>query len=175
MKQNKRGISPIIATVLIIMITISAISILAGFLVPFVKDSLSKGAECTNYGEFYTFDESFNYNCYNATSGNNLYLISIKKSNDRELENNSEELRIVFRLDNGEQKTATVKNGDAPSNIAGGVSLPGENGLRVPRAGGTLTYIYNGSNQIYASAEVYSVLKSGKICEQKDFINLRRC
>ena len=176
MIKDKRGLSEVVSTVLIVMITISAIAILAGFLVPFVKDRLSKGSECTSYGEFYTFDESFKYNCYNATSGDNIYLVSIKKSTDTALENNSDELRIVFKTESGEQKTLPVKNGGISSNLAGSIVLYGENSLRVPKAGGTLTYIYNASSsEIYESAEVYSVLKSGRICEQKDFINLRRC
>jgi flagellin-like protein len=177
MMGNKRGLSEVVSTVLVIMLTISAIAILAGFLVPFVRNSLNKGTECTSYGEFYSFDESFNYNCYNITTGNNIYLLSIKKSSDRALENNSDELRIVFKTKSGEQKTLTVKNGGASSNLAGSILVAGENNnnLRVPRAGGTLTYIYNGSTESYESAEVYSVLRSGRICEQKDFINLRKC
>jgi flagellin-like protein len=172
---NKRGLSEVVSTVLVVMITISAIAILAGFVVPFVRDSLSKGSECSSYGEFYTFDESFSYNCYNTTNGDNVYFISIKKSADRELENNSDELRVVFKTKTGEQKTATVKNGDASSNLREGILLPGEANLRVPKAGGTLTYVYNGASEIYESVEVYSVLKSGRICDQKDFINLKEC
>ncbi len=176
MMGNKKGLSSIVATVLIIMITISALAILAGFLVPFVKNSLTKGTECTDYNEYYIFDESFNYNCYNISTGDNIYLISVKKSSDRDLENNSDELRIVFKLKNGEQKTLPIKNGGNSSNLLGSILLPGENNLRVPRAGGTLTYVYNGSSsEIYESIEVYPVLKSGRICEQKDFINLGRC
>jgi flagellin-like protein len=172
---NKKGLSEVVSTVLVIMITISAIAILAGFLVPFVKNSLTKGTECTDYNEYYTFDESFGYNCYNTSTGDNIYLVSIKKSSDRVLENNSDEFRIVFKTKSGEQKPLVVKNGVASSNLAGSILLPDENNLRVPRAGGTLTYVYNGSSESYESAEVYPVLKSGRICEQKDFINLRKC
>lgn len=246
MEKNKRGISPIIATVLVIMMTAAAFAIIAGVIVPFVKNSLYKGTECIPYKGFYTFDESFGYNCYQFFGEKIKYAFSIKTSTKSELVNNSDEFRIAFKTKGGESKPVAIKNGAIPSTGDGGVWMmdyilpesPADvygswygadsntvdscNGdkiniytcptdaakncqdvkrttyymptryvyqqrvitcnyippaLKVPGAGGVISYIYYGSEgESYESAEVYPVLKSGRICgDEKETITLKLC
>ncbi len=179
MINNKKAITSVVATVLIIMLTVSAIALLAGFVVPFVKNSLNKGTECINYRNFYTFDESFELNCYQSSSatGEALYILSVKTGSDKMLANNSEEFRIVLTSKSGMANTISVKSGSEASHNEGGVWILGSNqNLRVPSPGGIVSYVYNGTNEeMFESAEIYPVLKSGRICEEKDSINLVRC
>ena len=44
--SDKRGVSPVIATVLLLVLTLVAVSILSVFVIPFVKNSLSGGEDC---------------------------------------------------------------------------------------------------------------------------------
>jgi len=178
MKYNKRGISPIIATVLIIMITLSAIAILAGFLVPFVKNSLQKSTECAPYGSYYIFDESFGYNCKDTI--NNTYFVSIKASFDKELTKNVDGMKIVFNEESGESRVIEIKNGSASSLSGGGVSMAGDSQaslLKLPTLGGAITYVYNASaGEEFSGAEVYPVLKGGRICaDVSESINIKPC
>jgi len=46
--MNKRGIEPVIATVLLIVITIALVAIVVSFVVPFVQDTLKRTELCTN-------------------------------------------------------------------------------------------------------------------------------
>ena len=85
MKMDKRGVSPVIAEILLVMLTIAAIGIVAGFVIPFVQNTLTKSTECTNYNDYFKFQEVFNvgsdefrYNCRDA--GDGLYGISVKAS-----------------------------------------------------------------------------------------------
>jgi len=117
MAKNKRGISPIIATVLTIMITIAAVAIIAGFVVPFVKNSLQKSTECLPYKEYYLFDESFGYNC--KDNANNLYAFSIKASFDKALSEKIEGIRLVLNDKRGFARSVELKKDDASLTAAG--------------------------------------------------------
>ena len=74
MRKNNKGMSGIVATVLLIMLTIVLGAFLAKFVIPFVKNNLSKSSECLDYRDHFSFQESFriktgsiykdyNYNC----------------------------------------------------------------------------------------------------------------
>jgi flagellin-like protein len=90
MNKNKRGLSPVIATVLTIMLTVAAVAALSAFVVPFVRNSLQKSSECMDYGSYYTFEES-GYNCYSGS----FYAISIQTSFDKELANEWIQINIA--------------------------------------------------------------------------------
>src|SRR3989344_6450298 len=62
--MNTRGISAVVATVLILNITVIAVVLISQFVLPFVKESLQRSSECFDYEELFSFDETFNYNCY---------------------------------------------------------------------------------------------------------------
>ena len=46
MKFGKRGLSEVIATILIILITIVSIGILAAVVIPYVRNNLDEGTSC---------------------------------------------------------------------------------------------------------------------------------
>jgi hypothetical protein len=179
MEKNKRGISQVVATVLIIMLTVVAVSIIAGFVVPFVRNSLYGATECMPYKEFYTFDESFGLNCYQMNGESVIYAFSIKTSAKSELANNSDEFRIVLISESGETKPLRIGINQSASKGAGGIWILNSTSqnLRVPKPGGIITYGHQEpSTSRFESAEVYPVLKSGKICgDEKDSIALKSC
>ena len=171
MNTNKRGLSPVIATVLTIMLTVAAVAALSAFIVPFVRNSLQKSSECIDYGDYYTFEES-GYNCYSG----NLYAFSIKTSFDKELANNTDGFKLIMTDKSGATKQAEARN-DAPASEIFKVMGDLSGKLRIPRPGGVLTYIYSASDtDKFASAEVYPILKSGRICaDAKEMIKIVEC
>jgi flagellin-like protein len=66
--NNKKGISAIVATVLIILITVAAVTIIWAAIIPMISNELDGATEC--------FDASAalsvitDYSCYNESSGN---------------------------------------------------------------------------------------------------------
>lgn len=177
--MKNRGLSPVIATILLIMLSVASVAIIAGFLIPFVRDSLLKSSECLAYEDYYTFDKSFGYNCYYpSTDGNNIdYAFSIKTAT-KEL-NDSDKIKIVLISRAGETKPIEISREINSAKILGGVWMPGqETGLplKLPGFGGMITYKYRGDNIQYISAEVYPVLKSGRICgNEKDDVVFEIC
>jgi flagellin-like protein len=170
MNKNKRGLSPVIATVLTIMLTVAAVAALSAFIVPFVRNSLQKSSECMNYGSYYTFEES-GYNCYSG----NLYAFSIKTSFNKEIANETDGFKLIMLDGSGATKQAEVKNGLSNSNIQ--VMGDSSGKLRTASPGGVLTYVYNATDtDKFVSAEVYPVLKSGRICaDVKEIVKIVEC
>lgn len=177
MISNKRGISPVVAEVLLVLLGIAAVGIVAGFVIPFVKDNLNKSTECLSYRDYFSFQEvfkygteSYRYNC--RDSDGDAYGISIKANSDVALAKNIAGFSIVFARP-GLSKVIRVDN----ETIVEGLILMGHNSgteLEVPRAGEVKTYVYS-SEDSFDKIEVYPVLKSGRICEMSDSIDIVEC
>ena len=179
--MNKRGISPVIATVLILMVTIAAVAMLAGFVVPYVKKMLSEGTECLDYKDFFQFEESTK-NCVDYT--NKKINVSVKAiateagkniSKAGESEKNIAGFNLVFNHKDGSQVTKVRGDGTSDSTIKMFVA---SREIAIPRQGGWYTYVYDFSSADasgFTNAEVYPALKSGRICDMSDSIRLINC
>ena len=73
--NNKKGISAIVATVLIILITVAAVTIIWAAIIPMISNELGGATECFDASAALTV--SSDYSCYNATTGN----VSIRVAN----------------------------------------------------------------------------------------------
>jgi hypothetical protein len=175
MTIEKRGISPVVAEILVILLIVAAIGVIAAFIVPFVRNSLQKSTECVGYEDYYRFDESFGSktNCYKTDIPNQVYF-SVGAKSDAGLEENADGMEIVLVKEDGSSIKASIKEGAEGSNVK--VEGKGDNMLEIPKAGEIITYVFSGvSGEKYKMAEVYTRLKSGKICPEKDSINLIGC
>ena len=171
----KKGLSPVIATVLLILVTIAGVSLISSFIIPFVKDSL-KSTDCLQFRDYFSFEEDFGYNCYDSDGRHG---VSIKKSSGDSGSENIVGLDLVLKGDTTSIKV-NVRNGDVVSCLAEGIYMLGEpcsSLIDVPGIGNysAITYIYNSSKGNYKKAEVYPVIKGGKICEMSDSIKLNPC
>lgn len=163
--MKKRGLSPIIATVLIVMITISAAAILVQFILPFVKDNLQKSTECLNVQDYFKFYRGEDTRSYNCLSGNDA-LMTLSAKND----NVSAGLIKGFDL--------AFVAGDSEK-----VEFPGSDNLHLLNNSKQVVLVspgeirtYNASlSKRYDSAEVYPVLANGRMCGISDKIKLEDC
>jgi len=71
----KRGVSAVVATVLLVMITVAAIGIIWVAIVPMIKESLLVGNVCKDVD--ISIDSSSGFTCYDSV--NNLISVNIKK------------------------------------------------------------------------------------------------
>jgi flagellin-like protein len=174
MKYGKRGLSAIVATVLIILITIAAVGIIAGFIVPFVRDSLDD-TSCFQYRDYYSFDDEFDYNCYNDNGGDFSYLLTVKARADTEGSEKVEGFSFRFVGDSSAQAIQVLK-GDPVTNIdiVGGF---GGGNIVIPEPDGTysvLTYDHTTAVE-YNRIEIYPIIEGGEICERNDNVKLVEC
>ena len=181
--MNKRGVSPVVTEVLLIMVVLAAFAILISFVVPFVKNSLGKSTECIPYKNYFTFKESFesatgsvSYNCFD---GNDLYKMSVEASGEEKLGDEIGGIEIVFTDKEGNSEVAKIEDGKAANCEKKGVRMLNDNGctriLSIPLNGGAKTYSFNNSKTGFITAEVHPLLKSGSICEKTDSIEIKRC
>jgi len=156
MKKNKRGISDVVTTVLIIMLTLIAVGVIAGVVVPFVREGLQKSTECMDYKEVYTFDESFDLNC----KSEGLYKFSIKANGDGDLIEKVSGIKIIVRREDETTETMDILNGK----ISEGIIMSNEETILIlPGPSGVKSYYYTSQGE-FVSAEVYPVLENGRIC-----------
>ncbi len=178
MIKEKRGLSQVVATVLLILITVAAAVIIAGFIIPWIRGGLNS-TECFNYKDYFTFENDYGYNCYRGyTDLDSTYLISITaKSGLNETQENVVGFGLAL-IKQGDSTVLTVNGGDSPatmgifmnSDIEAGI----EGDLALPKSGEVRTYYYNNSNT-FESARVYPILKSGRKCEPSDTVAITEC
>ena len=75
---KKRGLSGVVATALLLLITISAVVIVANFIIPFVNKSL-ESTSCFKFRDYFSFEEGDGFNCHNQES---IYSMSVKTRTD---------------------------------------------------------------------------------------------
>jgi len=174
MIKGKRGVSSVIATILLILLTMAAVAILAAFVVPLVRESLNESTRCVDYKDYFYFENQYGYNCYNVTNGYNLYAFSIgAKTKSEDIGNEVEGIQLVLKRKDSSE-VLVILNTTPTDNKVGGTrmiqsSLPN---LIIPNPGEVRTYVQNRSNYL-EGMEVYVRLKGGKVCEEKtDSINL---
>jgi len=176
--KNKKGISIVVATVLILLITVAAAAVIAGVIIPFIKNSLDQSTECIPYQKQFSFDSSFEYNCYRYESNQFNYKISVKSAS---MEKTAEESLIganiiVSESETGNSKVIQLKQGTGGSCANGGIrnleDVCNSNSLGnviPPKGGETRSYVYTSNKQL-KGIEIGALLKSGKQCEISDSI-----
>lgn len=162
--MERKGVSPIISSVLIMLLTITAVVLIATFLIPFLKDSLSGSTECLAYRDYYMFDETFEFNCYEGS----IIHFSIKAGT---LDNAEvlKEFSVVFSSETS-SKAVKVKEGES-----GEITAYGGGAIEIPSTGEIMTYSYDAGGTSFKSMEVYPILESGKICDMTDSIKIMIC
>lgn len=162
-EKNKKGMSEIISTVLIILMTLAAAVLIYSFVVPLVRDNLQRGSECLDYQDYFSFvqDQNIGSKNYalNCQSGNSYVFVVKAKGNM-----NSEKISgflVSFSDKNGLTKTVQVKNGDKIGKLR---MLDNAQEISIPKSGDSYTYVYD-YNSSLDYAEIYPIISSGRVCE----------
>jgi len=157
--QNNKGVSEVVTTVLLVMVGVIAISVLAAFLIPFVRKNLEGSADCMEFDKGYITVGTSEYTC----SDNSSSRVMIKRESN-ELSLNSIRVSITS---GPESKSYTVK--EETSNKITMLTGTGTTNLIVlPSPGGARTYVFNESpngNKVEVSAET----SSGRVCKSSSY------
>ena len=177
-KFKKKGLSEVVAVVLIILLTVAAMAILARFLIPFVQNNLDSSSECLPYKDYFKFKETFiqenqekRYNCFDKTNGLTGSMIEVTTNISAEL---PEGFSIVY-YKGAQTKSLQVKSTGGSSEIR---MLGGSSSIQIPRQGEVYTYVLREipiPSTTYDTVEIYPILKSGKTCEKSGSIKLIAC
>jgi len=166
MKIGKKGISNVIATVLMLLLTIVAVVIISTFVIPLVKENLTQSTECLNYRGYFIFNEDFDFNCWD---GENYNFTVETKSVEVNVGAGVSGFNLVLS-GGGSSDVIEIEEGS----IINGLSmLNGSSIIEIPAPGEMRTYGYNPAGKVYEKMSLNVRLKSGRVCEEKsDSINL---
>lgn len=161
-RKNKKAVSAVVATVLIIMITVAAVGIIWAAIIPMVSDSLVEGTVCNDA----VSDVSIGVTGYTCLNGSNLSL-QIKKGS-----NNNVILRAVDAVifTGGNSKTIRINSTNvwsADNNISG--DLPKNNGA------GLITIGNQAGATSVKIASIVAVGNTEKLCPATQEVVLDKC
>lgn len=158
MIKTKKGVSAVVATVLIVLITFMAVGLVWGIILPMVKESLSKGASCFELRDYVKIIEG-DYTCYNTAGGQTKIMM------ERGMENISIGGFRVSIFAGGSSTTYNVVPGSTEVGMLNGGDV------EIPKPGEARTYIFNITG---GKAEIGILLKGEKICAG-DSSDIPRC
>lgn len=173
MMQEKRGLSAVIATILLVLLSISAVTIIAAFIIPFVNRGL-EGTGCFEFMEYFKFDDSFGFNCYEENGGINTYIVTVKPQGDKAKAGNIDGFGLRFMREGGSINVEYI-DGAEPN---GEIQMYNGGNIGIPSSGGeysALTYKYIDAGSKYTKVEIYPILKGDKICDISDSMKLSGC
>ena len=170
---RKKGVSAVVATVSLILLTFGAVVVISTFIVPLVRDGLNEGTECTDFREYYIFVESSEYNCYLEDAPNWLYGVTVGAGSiSEDDENEIKGLKLVFINSIEESNSVDVfANSPDAGNGVGQIRRVGNLPLEIPDSGESRTYVYTSDEQI-EEVKVIPLLKSGRVCPESDSIRI---
>ncbi len=150
MKRGKKGVSAVVATVLLVLVTFMAIGLIIGFIIPMVKESLGKGKSCFELRDYVTVVES-EYTCYNSTH--------TKLMIERGMEDYEIKGFVVSILSGGESKRYDVEEGS----VTGIKMLDGSEIIEIPEPGEARTYVFDTSAE--EGVRISIMQKEGSVCQ----------
>ena len=174
--KNKKAVSPVITTILLILIAIAAVGILAAFIIPFINpDDESDCFRAINQVEI---DTTSKYTCWYsetdpATSDTYLVLnISIKRAS----EPLGIERFVIAVYGEGTSQTFDIGNNGNNESIAM-INQPYNTPLEIPRTREMRTYRIKTSafTSEITSAEISPVVEGNNFCNAVDRKNIEIC
>ncbi|MFH1521798.1 MAG: LamG domain-containing protein [archaeon] len=147
--QNKRGISAVVATVLIILITVAAVAIIWAAIIPMIKTNLELGTACLEADIL--IDAGSGYTCYDAE--NKIVAVQVKKG-----ANEVNISKIEFLLDSEGTSRKITKLFDLSSNI-----------------GKTFYLIADEDTEGVSIAPVIKISNKEEVCDISSNIKLSKC
>jgi len=175
MNYAKKGMSNLVATILIILLTVVAVVLITNFIIPMVNKNLAE-TECFKYRDYFSFEVEYGYNCYNLTENDyRLYAVSVRAGSlGGDSLDKIEGFDLVFMEKIGTSSVVHVVDGEATDDE---LRMLNENlaNLEIPGPHEVRTYVYKSSAN-FTRVNVYLKLESDT-CDKSDSIDLedRQC
>ena len=172
--MTKKGVSPIIATILLILISIVAVATIVAFVVPFVKNYLDDSKECFNIPEQISIKDSSKYTCFNNVD-NKIGVGVIRSSEDVEIGGFKISIQGTDAAGDLQSVVFEIKDGESTTDVSM-LTTPGV--LSVPGKGEERTYVVSLGGSLIKTPErilVAPISAKGKQCSVADEVELRIC
>lgn len=164
----RRGVSPVVATVLLLVLTISIGGVVFSVVLPFVNDKLGDSKECLDTFEGIEFPES-KFNCYmnNGASGVDETGFSVKVNKE-----GITNVKVSLIDDNGNSDVFEIFEGNRDERHLRPMGGVYGDALEFPSVSGQRTYV---ADKFYTKAEISALTPSGDVCSVADIIEFEPC
>ncbi len=152
-----------IATVLILLLTISAVGILIAFVIPFVKDNLEEGGKCSDVFGGLEIVVGEGKSCYSEEAGNKFSNVSVRRENI-----DIDGIYLVFE-NPGSESFEISESGSLPADV----TIPADSDNLPSKGGGIRTYKFD-NDEVYTEVGVGAMV-DGKRCGNPVREELRIC
>lgn len=166
MKKAKKAVSALVATVLLILITVAAIGIIWSAVMPMINKATQYGQSCMNAR--LQIDTDSGYTCYNASG---VVLTNIVRGADDFVPS---AIQLIV-AGGGQSKVFRVVNNQATTNV---VMLGGATSLEIPGTNEEKTYVVTSGLTTTSEVAVAPVVKVGnteKVCDVSSRVALTAC
>lgn len=160
-KNSKRSQSEVVTTVLLILVTIVAVTIITAFAIPFVRNQISK-SDCLSVSgdDKIGIVDSIEYTCFNqSTTGSNGDMFIQIHIGDVYDKINGFSIELGGATTNNYDITKDSSSEGVDSYSSGGVEVPKKNEERTYRIAVT---------EIPQTVKVYPILANGETCDYSD-------
>lgn len=167
--KTKKGISPVIATVLLLLLTIVSVSILTYFVVPFLNGNLKGSGDCFDLLNKVELEENA-YTCYTytangGTQGRTAFSLRVDYEQPIQVK------VLLYKPGRTTADNMILRDGTNYSTLR----MLGEGfsqAIDLPFKGAVRTYVVS---DVYEQIEINPVLSSGKVCNEQRSIRLQPC
>jgi hypothetical protein len=176
--KEKRGVSAVVATMLLVVLTLALAVMVSTVVIPFVRESLKSSTECSPYKNYYTFDSSFDLNCFDLSGPAK---ISIKTAQiNPDVAKKVKGMQFVFTTSGGLSESVKFFENSPGTCLAGDIIgyeafCPTQETLKLPKLGESLSYKYFPKGSIQGYVSVFPILDNQRTCEASDRIKLVSC
>ena len=153
MKKDRKGISSIIATLLLVALTVVLVAVVWTVVNGLVSDKIKQSSAC--FGNFETVSLNSQYTCYNTSSNPPSIQFSIS-TGDVNLDG-------VLVVISGSGKSASITLNKTAQQIAGLSYYNGTNSVSMPGKNSGMAYIYNWTYGAPGSIQVAPIAE-GQTC-----------
>ena len=168
-RMNKKGISAIVATVLIILITVAAVTIIWAAIIPMISENLDKATRCGDATSQLTLKED--YTCWHSSgsSSGNMSVQVSRGSGSFELA----DIKVILSIAGNDENYMILDNTSTPA--SGGQYQLGD----FPEINENKVFLINKSIEKPDTVRVTPVIVSGQVlteCEASGrIITVRNC
>ena len=173
-KVSDRGLSDIVATVMLIVIAVVGVSVVASFVIPFVRDPAKKGGDCFQARDLIKFGGAVGsiQTCYNNKNPANTTLIVKRSGESIDVQGFS----IALSSDGYSKKYEVLKdvnNNQISDAQNGAIESILEKGTEMAY---TINNDFGGTPlPTIVKAEISPILSNGQSCPTSDSIDIPPC
>ena len=160
--MKKKGLTPVIATILLILLAVTAVIAIASFIIPWMNQDLDEGKTCFDLkGKIEVIDDD-SYSCYDEALGEAKVWIRVNDLGEIKLNG-----ILVSLIGSGQSKEFRVIE---DSLIPGVSMLVGGVDLKVPNKQDiSMTYVFSDLSFKVERVIVAGILENDKICGDENF------